>query len=119
MAAGVPAWWEEYPEEVVERAVLVVGGGRLGVEGPLPVDDILVLVGAGEEREGDAEVDFPVLVALAGQLLHRLPLGPTASDQHFGRHAAALGLPDEARLLRRAWTVVVVAALLTRRWHRT
>lgn len=25
MAAGVPAWEEEYPEEVVERAVLVVG----------------------------------------------------------------------------------------------
>jgi hypothetical protein len=97
--------------------VAVVDHGGLRVAFPLSVHDVLVLVGAGEQSEADAEIDLAVVLDLSVEVLENLPFLPTSDDDHLVRDIFALRSPDEAGFLGCAGSEVAVATVRTDAWR--
>ena len=99
-----------YLHVVVAVALLIQDHGLVGVALPLPVDDILVVVGARVQGHADAEEDFPGLPVLFGEVVIGLPFLPAALDDDVVGDVFAASLPDEAGFFCGAGAVVFAAA---------
>jgi hypothetical protein len=111
LGRGVPSCLELYLEEIVEAPMLVLDSGGRGVDEPVAVDDVLVVVDARAEGETGPEEYLAILTHLPDQPIEGLPLFPAAANEYFLGVFLLTGFPDEIGLFGGAGSKMDVAAL--------
>ncbi len=95
---------------IVQSSKLVGLNGSSLVDGPVSIDNILVLISADRECKCKFKVSLTFLVELFGEFLFVLPFMPVANELDFIYSGAMGRIPDKVDEIGRTWAWMIIAA---------
>ena len=92
---GPGLWTNGYLNVIVQRPKIIDLDGCSFVDGPISINDVLVLVGTNWEGQGKFEINLTFLVDLLGEFLFILPFVPVADEFDFVDSSSVRRVPYE------------------------
>ncbi len=97
-----------YFNVIVQSSKLVGLDGSSFVDGPVSIDNVLVLVGADGQSECEFKVGLTFLVELLGEFLFILPFVPVTDELNFIYSGGMGRVPDKVDEIGRTWAWMII-----------